>query len=198
MEDGWNVNETAFTILSPEAKRITGQAIRATKAEVICLQEVENLDTLKKFRTDYLGGRKAYPYALSIDGNDPRLIDVAVLSKHSIVHARSYAFLRHGNSALFSRDCLEVDLLVGSKRLTLFVQHYKSIMGGRKKTRPRRAIQVSKTKEIIRDRVSRRGEFRPPALAEPDVTVSRHPAPIVQPSGRAPIRQWANRLGSRR
>jgi hypothetical protein len=30
--------------------------------------------------------------------------------------------------------------------------------------------------------VSRRGESHPPALAEPDVTVSRHPAPIVQPS----------------
>src|SRR5215207_9220361 len=69
VEDGWNVNETTFSVMSPEAKRITGQAIRATKADVICLQEVENLDTLKKFRTDYLGGRKAYPYALSIDGN---------------------------------------------------------------------------------------------------------------------------------
>src|SRR5215216_7258721 len=132
VEDGWNVNETAFSFMSPEAKRITGQAIKATRADIICLQEVENLDTLKKFRSDYLGGRKAYPYALSIDGNDPRLIDVAVLSRHSVVHARSYAFLRHRNSALFSRDCLEVDVLIGSKRLTLFVQHYKSIMGGRK------------------------------------------------------------------
>jgi hypothetical protein len=29
------------------------------------------------------------------------------------------------------------------------------------------------------------------------VTRSAHPAPIVQPSGRAPNRQWANRPGSR-
>jgi hypothetical protein len=59
-------------------------------------------------------------------------------------------------------------------------------IGGRRGRRPRHA------------RVSRRGESHPPALAEPDVTVSRHPAPIVQPSGRAPKRQWANRSGCRR
>ena len=32
--------------------------------------------------------------------------------------------------------------------------------------------------------VSGRGESHPPALAEPDVNVSAHPAPIAQPSGR--------------
>ena len=47
------------------------------------------------------------------------------------------------------------------------------------------------------DWVSRRGELHPPALAEPDMNLSAHPAPIVQPSGRAPNRQWANRPGSR-
>src|SRR4051794_22149981 len=48
------------------------------------------------------------------------------------------------------------------------------------------------------DEVSRRGESHPPALVEPDVNVSAHPAPIVQPSGRTPKRQWANRPGWRR
>ena len=46
--------------------------------------------------------------------------------------------------------------------------------------------------------VSRRGESHPPALSEPDVNLSAHPAPIVQPSGSTPIRQWAKRRGSRR
>ncbi len=31
--------------------------------------------------------------------------------------------------------------------------------------------------------VSRRGELHPPALVEPCVTLSRHTAPVVQPSG---------------
>ena len=45
---------------------------------------------------------------------------------------------------------------------------------------------------------SRRGESHPPALAEPDLNVSAHPAPIVQPHGRTPKRQWANSPGWRR
>jgi hypothetical protein len=45
--------------------------------------------------------------------------------------------------------------------------------------------------------VSGRGESHPPALAEPDVNLSTHPAPIAQPSGRAPSRQCANSRGDR-
>ena len=36
---------------------------------------------------------------------------------------------------------------------------------------------------------SRRGESHPPPLAEPDLNLSAHPAPIVQPTGRTPTRQ---------
>jgi hypothetical protein len=44
---------------------------------------------------------------------------------------------------------------------------------------------------------SRAGSHRP-ALAEPDLSLSAHPAPIAQPSGRAPRRQCANSWGERR
>ena len=47
------------------------------------------------------------------------------------------------------------------------------------------------------DVVSRRRESHPPALAEPGVNLSAHRAPIVQPSGRTPQRQCANRPGWR-
>jgi len=43
--------------------------------------------------------------------------------------------------------------------------------------------------------VSRRRESHPPPLAEPCVTVSRYTAPIVEPVGNAPCRQWANMPG---
>src|SRR3954454_2777419 len=55
--------------------------------------------------------------------------------------------------------------------------------------------QLSEAAQI---RVSRRRESHPPALAEPGVNLSAHRAPIVQPSGRTPKRQWANRPGWRR
>ena len=47
-------------------------------------------------------------------------------------------------------------------------------------------------------KVSGRGESHPPALAEPDLNLSTHPAPIAQPSGCAPSRQCANSRGDRR
>jgi endonuclease/exonuclease/phosphatase family metal-dependent hydrolase len=152
VKQGWTAEQTSFDLATPEAKRITGQAIRATQADILCLQEVENLDALKRFRSLYAGGTRLFPFALSIDGNDPRFIDVAVLSKYPIVHARSYAHLREGRSRVFSRDCLEIDVEVGSKTLTLFVQHYKSMMGGRGRTRSRRVVQVDKTMEIVKNR----------------------------------------------
>ena len=43
------------------------------------------------------------------------------------------------------------------------------------------------------EEVSGRGESHPPALAEPGVNLSTHRAPIIQPHGTSPSRQWAKR-----
>ena len=43
--------------------------------------------------------------------------------------------------------------------------------------------------------VSRRRGSHPPPLSEPCVTVSRYTAPVVEPVGNAPCRQWANMPG---
>src|SRR6266487_1273634 len=45
------------------------------------------------------------------------------------------------------------------------------------------------------ERESRRGESHPPPLAEPCGSLSAYTAPIVQPSGLRPKRQWANNPG---
>jgi hypothetical protein len=136
VKDGWDANKVYFTILDDVEKKITGKLIRSLAAEVIALQEVESLDTLRRFRGDYLGGPKAYPYSILIDGNDPRLIDVAVLSAHPIVRVRSNQYLRSGKAYLFSRDCLEVELEVGGKPLYLFVNHFKSMLDKHDEERP--------------------------------------------------------------
>ncbi len=44
-------------------------------------------------------------------------------------------------------------------------------------------------------RVSRPGEFHPQPLAEPDMNVSAHPAPIIQPLGMYPNFQCTNADG---
>jgi endonuclease/exonuclease/phosphatase family metal-dependent hydrolase len=167
VRDGWDVNKTYFRLQDEDSKRLTGQTIKALRADVLALQEVENLDTLKRFRSEYLGGYKAYPYVAGVDGNDPRLIDVAVLSKLPLTHVRSYQHLRSGKSYLFSRDCLEVDVEAGGKTLTLFVNHLKSMLdksdpeNGRRNTRDRRMLQARTVKQIVVDRFGRDAGRRP-------------------------------------
>ena len=120
-------------------------------------KEVENLEVLKRFRSERLKGLD-YTYAMLIDGNDPRYIDVAVLSRYPIVAARSHQHLRSGKSFVFSRDCLEVDLDIEGKPLTLFVNHFKSMLDkkdpkhGRKNNRAKRLLQAKTVMELIQKR----------------------------------------------
>ena len=153
--DRFTINDVTFDIHDPVKRRITGKAIKELDADVVVLQEVENLDVLQRFRTKFLGGFKAFPHLMLVDGNDPRFIDVAVISKHPVVHARSYRQRKSSPSAhsfIFSRDCLEVDIDFGGKRLTLFGNHFKSMIGGRSKTKKRRLAQVRAVKQIIQER----------------------------------------------
>jgi endonuclease/exonuclease/phosphatase family metal-dependent hydrolase len=154
-ERGWIVEEMAFEELGEDSKALTGKAIKAVKADVVAVQEVEGVDTLKKFRTKFLDGLSAYPYVAGIDGNDLRLIDVAVLSKRPITRVRSYQHLRDTNDSgkeLFSRDCLEVDVDVDGTTVTLFVNHLKSMIKTREETREKRERQAAGVKEIIEGR----------------------------------------------
>ncbi len=156
-KSGFTINDLAFEFLKKDEKTITGQAIRALDADVLALQEVENFDVLKRFRSEYLKPMK-YTYGVLIDGNDPRFIDVAVLSRYPLTRVVTHQELRSGNSPLFSRDCLEVDVDVKGATLTLFVNHLKSMLdkkdpkNGRKNTRERRLLQAKTVKEIVKDR----------------------------------------------
>jgi predicted extracellular nuclease len=161
IKDGWDANKRYFDILNERAKRITAKTIKACRAHVLALQEVENLDTLKRFRSRFLGGRKSFPHSVLIDGNDNRMIDVAVLSKYPLVHVRSYHHLRTENKKayIFSRDCLEVDVnLPGDNVYTLYVNHFKSIFdmwdpcNGRRKSKTKRQRQSKAVMDIVKSR----------------------------------------------
>ena len=156
--DGWLTNSTFFEINDETSKSLTGQAIKATQADVIAVQEVESLAALKRFRTRYLGGTQRFKHAILLDGNDPRLIDVGLFSKYPIqridTHIDEWDNQLH--SHMFSRDCLECDIVLPEdKTLRLFVNHFKSMLdmddpcNGRKNTREKRLHQSQRVKDIV-------------------------------------------------
>lgn len=164
IRDGWNADETFFSIGDEVQKRLTAQVVDALDADVLGLQEVESLDTLKRFRDQMLhGGRERYPHVMLIDGNDRRMIDVGLMSRFPIVHVRSYQHLwdNDRDEPMFSRDCLEADIAVdGHGLLTVYVNHFKSMRPapgnepsfGREQTREKRNAQAKTVRSIVEAR----------------------------------------------
>ncbi len=151
--NGGNINELGFEILDEGQRKNTAQEILANDPDIICLQEVENIETLKQFNKKYL--KKKYPYVMLIDGNDERQIDVGILSKLEIGGVRTHQFDKDSEGEIFSRDCLEADIFLdknGNNKLTFFVNHLKSKLGSEKKTAEKRERQTTRVAEIVEDR----------------------------------------------
>ena len=129
VQNGFLIDRTLFQRLLDKEKELTAKAIAATGADIICLQEVENLDTLKNFCSQYLTGKNRYDHKVLIDGNDPRLIDVAILSKLPIEAVVTHQHVKGGNGRpVFSRDCLEARFMIGAKPFSVFINHFKSML----------------------------------------------------------------------
>jgi endonuclease/exonuclease/phosphatase family metal-dependent hydrolase len=104
--------------------------VKRMDLDVLAVQEVEDIDTLRQFVRDDLDG--LYPHIVLIEGNDPRLIDIGLLSKLPLGGVTSWQHvpdpLAPGQN-LFSRDLLQVEVLSRSRRerlFTVFNNHLKS------------------------------------------------------------------------
>jgi len=132
--------------------------------DVLAVQEVENIETLKEFNSKQLKG--LYKTLVLVEGNDPRFIDVALLSKYPVGAITSFQTAVHREQPgerIFSRDLLEVEILdrKGSKRLfTIYNNHLKSHFGdderngkGKDENDARRRRQAEKVAEIVGGRM---------------------------------------------
>jgi predicted extracellular nuclease len=165
-KDGWMVDKTFFAPFDKKTRQLTVNAIKGVKADVLALQEIEAMDTLKKFVTEYLPN-EGFKYKCLIDANDPRYIDVAVLSKYPFSYIRTYQFDRTADnkSFVFSRDCLEVGVELPSGTIfPVFVNHFKSMLGGRKETMPRRKLQAERVVSILNQRFNNNPDASPWAV----------------------------------
>ncbi len=118
----------------------TANAILDADPDILAVQEIENLYTLRIFNDTYLDN--FFGRMISFLGNDSRGINVGLairkgfecdvlnIRTHSddgVIERKSvedFGYIAKGE--IFSRDCLEVDIMVKDKVLTLLVNHFKA------------------------------------------------------------------------
>jgi endonuclease/exonuclease/phosphatase family metal-dependent hydrolase len=141
------------------------QRINTYNLDVLAVQEVENIEILREFNRDVL--TNPYPFQVLIEGNDPRFIDVGVLSRLPIGAVTSYQTAVHPSDTsrpVFGRDLLEVEIWNASrskKLFTIFNNHLKSNyipadqdqIEGARRANERRRRQAEVVKEIVEARM---------------------------------------------
>ena len=151
--------------------RMIAKRILDSNVTVLAVQEVEDVVTLRAFVQDFLNN--SYPYSILIEGNDPRLIDLAVLSRLPLGPATSWQWATHPEAPVdpvFSRDLLEVEVLNPrrtARLFTLYNNHLKSQyvpfgddpIAGAEAANTRRRQQVETVAKIIAARQRPRGRF---------------------------------------
>lgn len=110
---------------SDVARENTARVVKDVRADLLCIVEAESRPVLQAFDSHLLGSR--YRYEMLIDANDPRGIDVGLYSKYPLGGVWTHMFDRVGSSTVFSRDCLEVEVLLpGGQSLFMLCNHFKS------------------------------------------------------------------------
>ena len=129
----YRIREYLGRLVAPKEDKETNEIAERIKrmgVDVLAIQEVEDIDMLRRFNKDNLGGM--YPYEVLVEGNDRRLIDVGILSRLPVGGITSWQCAVHPeepNRPVFSRDLLQVEILNRSrseKLFTVFNNHLKS------------------------------------------------------------------------
>lgn len=179
-EADYRVLEQARAISHADDNRqLSALAIAATHADIICLQEIDNIETLKAFEYGYLFKMigAGYRHKYMTTGNDTRGIDVAVMLRTETAHGQPIEFVRmtshahvtfeefdlqtpeltalgnHPHERIFRRDCLEIDLTVDGHPLTIYSLHFKSMGSPRNGLDGRQAtmpVRIAEAKAVRR------------------------------------------------
>ena len=138
------------TVLTPDQveRKLNqlGAILNGLEADVIALQEVENRALLERLAARIPGIR----HTILVVGNDEvRGIQVGLLSRQSVVGYRTHRDDLLENGGRFSRDCLEVHL-GGTLPMVVLVNHFKSKVGGPKRSDAPRHAQARGVRDIVR------------------------------------------------
>lgn len=181
--DYQRMEEARMISLTDDTRQLTALAIAEADADILCLQEVESLEALHAFEFGYLYRMmgEGYRNKYLVEGNDSRGIDVAIMMRETtrngepieFVGVRSHAgatfesmelyepdlaATEKPHDRIFRRDCLEVDVKIGGRPLTIYAVHFKSMnsprdqIDGRIATMPLRTAEARAVRKIIEQR----------------------------------------------
>jgi endonuclease/exonuclease/phosphatase family metal-dependent hydrolase len=162
---------------------LISEKIADSKADIVGLAEVENIGVLKD-----IAYKAGYPYFYLEEGNDPRGIDVGLLSKYRVdykSHKNQPTPYKKDKSFKFSRDCTEAFLNVDGKNLYILTTHLKSkVNGGEGKNDEKRIGQVNGILDIISE-IYKNSKSEPMILLMGDFNSNRHSEElnIIEKSG---------------
>ncbi|MCG8570577.1 MAG: endonuclease/exonuclease/phosphatase family protein [Spirochaetes bacterium] len=155
-------------------KKLEGVAtiIRDIDPHIVCLCEVENIEVLKS-----LANKAGFNFYYLKEGNDPRGIDVAILSHIEmkyISHKKQPTPYPGDLNYRFSRDCIEANFQWNNQSFVLLLTHLRSHLGDPKKSLEKRNAQVKGILDIINSLYKQTvpnlilcGDFNSPRFSEP-------------------------------
>ena len=138
---GWV--ELAVEPTRETAVRMTARVIDDVGADILGVVEAEDRPSLFRFNEELLGA--PYAHVMLVDGNDPRGIDVGLMTKAGfpIGSIQSHVDDEDAKGTIFSRDCPVYEVTTPSGTpLTVLVNHFKSQSGGGGQKRARQATRV--------------------------------------------------------
>jgi len=148
--DDTDKDDTILTKEQYETKLFQiSQKLNYFKADIVGLCEVENINILKD-----IAKKTNYPFYYLEEGNDPRGIDVCILSKYILNYSTNKDMptpYLENKSYKFSRDCPVVYLNIDNIELYILLTHLKSKLKDDDKSDKKRSAQVFGILDIISD-----------------------------------------------
>jgi len=154
-------NTAEASALDLADRRLTAAVLARADADVLCLQEVFDRETLDFFHDHLMrhAGARPYPHRVCLPGNDGGGRDLALLSRLPLSDVRSHASLTpqaleleppvgiRPDAPLFRRDCLTAR--VGP--LTLFLCHFKAPWPDAASAWPVRRMEALAVRRLVED-----------------------------------------------
>ncbi|MHC9543828.1 MAG: endonuclease/exonuclease/phosphatase family protein [Vulcanimicrobiota bacterium] len=143
---------------SAEEMKAVASTLNKADADIVILEEVENKEMLNTLVDDYMKSSD-YPERVLVPGNDPRGINVAVLSRFPVSNMESHkdnSFkVNEGHTykkkIRFSRDLLETEIKVAPHfTVTVYATHLKSQIGG-ERADEKRLAEAQEIRRLIEE-----------------------------------------------